>query len=502
MFYSINSFSNIQSFYENAFKDSMFMIWGQTKFWNETTDLSYKRAMSIFLNDNYIAEQDRRQLLYEYCKPQFSVENNDDILNKLIPILPTDNLIVKRTVRSICQLYNDNPTRSIEGKNADLLLEILNKSNINIALYQAHQISKLTNECIIGLQIINGEPYFEVYSPDNYRCEMNPYGEIEELWISKPRIIGDIAVSTFDVWTKEDFSIRQSEDEYIELNYNNTKVKKIPNTYKAIPFILIQMTKNNQYMMSNFSGGLWELVKSQLDSNKIKITQDNNLLYNGFSMLMFVNTGLSGSPRVGAGQAIVLDGVTMDTGEVPPAIDVISPGTQYNEMYELRKNQIKDCLRNLELPTSMISDEANLQSGTAMKIERIGLDEYRRHDIGLFKLIEQQLINLTALVLTYDLSSNYRGRFNSYYDVTIDFVEFTAPTDDAMYLEQTESLYNKGLITTKEYVNRMTGKEFATDEEAMSYIENNLQNKVVKMDNIDTNNDEVFNENNVNNKIM
>jgi hypothetical protein len=298
------------------------------------------------------------------------------------------------------------------------------------------------------------------------------------LWIHKPRIIGETVINTFDVWTNETFSVRQSENEYIEFEFNGAKVREIKNDYGVIPFVLIQMAKTNQYQLNQAGGALWELVKAQLDYNRVSITQNNNLIYNGFSLLMFVNTGLSGAPRVGAGQAIVMDGVTVDNGEIPPAIDVISPGTQYNEMQDLKLNQIKQTLRNLELPTSMISEDAGLQSGVAMKIERMGLDEYRRNDINLFKKVENRLINMSSIVLSYDGSSNYRGSFGGDYDVTIDYIEFNTPIDETVYFEQTNTLYNKGLISTKEYLNRMTGKEFGTDEEAKAYIETNLANKI------------------------
>ena len=87
---------------------------------------------------------------------------------------------------------------------------------------------------------------------------------------------------------------------------------EVKNVYGRIPYLELRL--NN--VTDDVENGLWELIRAQLDYNRLSIMDTNNAVYNGFSIMAFINFGLEKSNfKVGAGSLLLLDDA--DSGLIP-----------------------------------------------------------------------------------------------------------------------------------------------------------------------------------------
>lgn len=447
-------------------------IWGSIPFvLPQIDDLCFKRAATCFLQNSEMGEVDRRRVLKEYLKRVFKNDSPNSPLEQETPILPTDNLIISRVINNLCTVYNQEPSRDFGDVNADALTEIIKDSHLNRHLKQAYKLSKVTNEVALRPYQIKGKWKIEILTPDLYRCKYDNNNEVVEMWIPYQIYdrFGNIQ-NRFRVWDKDTLRVTDAEGAFINFEENGVMypASGFIHKYGRLPYSFLRMSENPDV----YGGAYWELVKAQIWCNAIDYIAAENLYYNGLGIWYFQDIAPATEILLNPGRAFVKNGSNPDEN---PDIRNITGAPLYNDINIFKESYIRNTLKSLGLPTSLFNDSPGLQSGVAMKIDRMELEEYRRDDIDVLQEFEEDLLNLICVIGNVELNLGLPQNL----EVNTDYIEtqvFLEPIDEFTY---TTSLYSSGLISPLQYLQRMTGNTLITsDEEAISFINKNkdLQN--------------------------
>lgn len=466
---------NETTIYEQAFDGESGAIWLGTKFENELAELSYYRALTCWIRNNDEGERDRRRLLYSYLSDVFSTKNADDTLNKMFSTLPSDNTYITRALRNLCILYNEAPSRYYEGLSETQELALngyITECNYNKVMQDAYRICKLMNRVLIRPYKINGVLKLKIYTPDLYRAAYDDYGNITEVWIPRQERYLDGGRyknrTIYDVWDGNRYRKLDYHGSPLVFVYNNQKYTElIFNKYTAPPFYEMSLDSDADV----YGGGLWELVKAQLEANLWDLLIKENAIYNGFSVWMLVNLGRDNDNKLSPGRMFRVDGVTdTEGGKIPPYIETISPNQQYTEMNEMKTERVKALLRNIGLPSSVI--EGRDVSGVAMLVDRAELNEIRKEDLSILKQHEIGLHRQIIQVLNVEFKESLPVDIK----FTVDYIEPTIYREPKDEYEYYKSLYDSGYMDIKTFLYKITGDEsIITEEDAIGYIKNNLR---------------------------
>jgi len=494
------------SYYEFAYKDSLFATWQYTPFKLDIAEMSYQKAMAVFGQTGQTAEEARRELLYQYLKySNFSSTKQDDVIKSMFPTLPTSNSFVNRIIKNIANIYINMPLRSYEGNGTELLEETLTEASYNSTMLNTYRKAKLNGECLVRPRIRRGKLTYQILTPESYRVTKDEHGNILEYW--RPYYEYVVSLSgvsesklRFEVWTLEEFKILDGEDEHLKPIKFTQKTQRIdtttngiieteneytsfPNPYKdykgnpIIPIAILNFSQNDDDGTEE-SKDNYELVKTQLESNLMDFITKENYIYNsiGFWVMMNIDMENSNIP-IGNSRGIVMQGVQepVEGGNAMPSIEHVTADGVYNELIEANKTVLTQRMRDAGLPESMVSQNPGIAaSGAAMQIDWRELIETRKEDYGVLKRFENELINLTAMFLNFDSASTLKGKFKSEIIVTIDYVEQSF-NDWAEKKESNDYKRRNGLITVKEYVEQMAGVDtILDDDEAIEYMNNNI----------------------------
>lgn len=464
---------NTRSIYGDAFNGELTAIWFSTPFLSEVEDMSYVRAISCFMQDSEDAEEARRKLLYIYLRTFCKSDAATDPLNVQRPILPSHNRNFQRAINNICTLYNQAPARDYNDLSETLkakLESLLDDIKINRHLKHAYKLAKCVNEVIMRPYQINGKWNIEILTPDLYRIENDLYTkEIKSIWI--PFVVRDrwgVIQQKFYVWTAETLRVADSEGAYQKFTFNGVTYPEagLNHNYKRIPYVRLMMSENPDVI----GGALWELAKAQLEYNSGKYIAQENLHYAALGLWFFKDIANPGEILLNPGRAYVKSTTTPDEN---PEISFISGTPIYNDVQAYNELAIRDTMKSFGLPNSMIMESANLQSGVSMLIDRMELNEQRNDDIDILQEFEEDLINLIAIVANVELNTGF-----PHIEVNTDYIEPSIFMEAKDELEHNQALFDKGLLSPSQYVQRLTGNDnIKTDQEAIEFINNNLKLK-------------------------
>ena len=484
--YNSDIVDNIETFYDNAFNATYQAIWGRTPCRYDIPQMTYSHAHNIFLKENTSTEIDRRKLLYYYCTPYNAVDRSDTTLNKAISVLPTNNLYVKRVMRALCSLYANNPVRSFDNPKSEEFEALLVNSGIDVSLREAHKSAKLNGEVRVRPYFEGGKLSISVINRDRYSEIVNKDG-LRELWIHETLVLHKGSINDYEhcfhIWNEKEFRVESINGEnwtreYLSsVNFANESIADadtIPNVFGVIPYLKLTLNGSSD----NAENGLWELIRGQLDYNRLTLMETNNAFYNGFSMMAFINFGLATSDAaIGAGTALFLDNISDDQGLMTPHFENMTPDAQYQELSDFKKENIKNIMRLFDLPSSMIDDNTNVMSGVAMQIERIGLAEYRREDEDALRRFDAALMDFIAVVYNVSVKATFTVPMNS----TIEYIEDAYPTDKTADYELATTKFNAGLIDLQTYMNLTTSyDQIDSNDKALEIMQENIDilNKV------------------------
>jgi hypothetical protein len=186
-----------------------------------------------------------------------------------------------------------------------------------------------------------------------------------------------------------------------------------------------------------------------------------------------MNYDLPADKTFSPGRLIEINNLT--EGDVLPYHEQITPDASYMEINDLRTRNMKQVLRDYEMPNSLVEEGASVQSGIALEIERKGLEEFRKTDRIQLKNFEKTLINHIAKIATIE-NSPYTFSVAKDYDVEIEFIETATPADLQMLFDITTAKFMAGIIDAKTYVMTLTSIDsFENNEQAIEWIKLNKE---------------------------
>ena len=484
---------NNKKIYNEAFRSDITGLYSANKMLDTIiTEVPYFRALNCFKRAGKTAEQQRRALLYEYAKSTgMGADKYTDTINTLYPSLSSDNKFLKRVLNNICQVYTLEPTRTFsENVDNEYIQDILKDIRFDQTMNEIHQILKLSGKVAVRPVFNNRKLQLDVLYSDEYVSVYNEFGVMVELYKPFIKIIPNLdgtseEVQRFEYWTKDiykeldvsgnttefDISVNQYRND-IE-GYANTQVtmSEYKHNYGVIPYIELTFESS-----SEDNQDFWELVKTQLQLNHIDMLINENIIYSAMSIGIGINMDMSSKPRMSPGMIFEYKNVQMnEMSDLPPSLEYITPTTFFTELQELKETIKRSAMKDMGLPSSLISDTGQLSSGIALKLDRKELEEVRLTDVSALRQIDKDLIKHILTICKNDRASIYNINFDiGAIDIFIDYSELNV--DDTF--EQMSSRYdykrNKGLIDPRSYVVGLTENETITsNEEAIAYIKAN-----------------------------
>lgn len=477
------------SWYENCFYGELFPIWKYTPFvgdgtrdYGEIKNMCYHRSLSLMLKDNETGETARRQMLYYYLSPYWTQTYESgavtSVLDEVFSALSSDNTYLTRALKNICTLYDNPPLREIKGKNDEKIKEVLTESNFDDFLGKMYLILKFTNQVLYRpvFNLVNGEKLLrhKLYTADRYRCIYDSYGNITEIWIPKVEIVNDRITDVIYIWTAE--TIKKVDSNGKALLIDGQAIA--PNPYGKIPFLELKIDNIEDDKGEVVGGTYYELLKAQLDCNAIDIDINQSLIYDSFPIKTFINYGIKNTDEivVSPGRVYVKD-FNEQLGESAPFIAETGGADNYLSLFELKLNRIKQALKNMGLPSSVIEDNPGIpESGVAIKESQKETLQLRREDINSMKRVEKQVVKLIIELMNKDEASPLWNSLDDFknYEISINYQEIEVNKEFDVLKTEQDALLNLGYISVLEHYQTLTGDNEISDiKELIKLIEKN-----------------------------
>jgi hypothetical protein len=253
-------------------------------------------------------------------------------------------------------------------------------------------------------------------------------------------------------------------------------VNEYKHGFGEIPFQLRELNEIDDYELESDGGGLWELLKAQIDFNAYEVISKEQTIYNGFPLRFLGNWNLAKDEILSPNSVIVRDQIMANDNEpIPPFTDEIGADSTFQIIEELKTTKIREALRQFGLPASVIDETAQVSSGVALKEMRRELDEARLEDLNILSQLDKELIQLTLKVANLDPASGNRGRFNDTYEIDIEYQDPQNFSEWEQLQLEADYLRTNGLISPSGYVKKMTYKEVTSEEEAIKFILDNKE---------------------------
>jgi len=471
------------SFYEAAFRQRIAYAWENTPFKDEAMTIAYHYAMQSMLQDNEIGERDRRTLLYHFLYPLFSSKNAQKTLNKMIGIMPSSNRYVKRALNNICMLYNKAPEIKVlfRDKEDEKAKEALNINSLNMALQSIYQLAKIHNEVLIRPFFEKEMIQYQYFTPDSYRVEYNEDGEPVRVWIWRQLYVSGSGFETqFWIWDKDKLELHDRAGKLLSFEVNGKSYTSFPNPYGVLPFQIRKLNTDLNDYIDSAGGTMWELVRAQIKYNMYDFLAHNQSVLQGFPIRWALNwyfDNKTNETDIGAGSILIKDDIR-NPGEgdiIPPELSELGADVTWQTLRETALEEMKEELRDIGIPSSVINDTVGNISGTALKEERRELIEMRNKDKNACVYYDKELIKLTLKIAGSSLSSpvRFRNQFNVDYDISINYADMEVSAEFKEVQEKAEYLRTNGLVSPKEYLKMLTGVQVDTDEIAINLMTEN-----------------------------
>ena len=384
-----NWWSNHSEYYRDAFVYDYQSIWRGVEppdeeiYWR-----CYYRALTCFLRTDPESIIDRRKLLYSYVKSEYKTEHAHDTLNRYRKQLPVDST-VRRVVRNICTAYDAVPDRmfSDDERVQTVMDDLYSQLNMATRAQRIYHRARLTGMVAARPVYRAGKWYLDFMTPDEFMLTADPDDD------------RSITAFTYARSSNEGIEyVTWTADNIITRGYNGKEKRVDENPYKRIPYAILRLADDDGV----YTGGMFELVESQLDVNKTKWQATVNVTFAGSPVWVATNFP-DGDIVISPDRVIVARGVTLGEGQdVPPQLDAVTPESAYEAIQDHATNRERQMQMAEGIPLSMLTEQGNPPSGVARMIERMELTEMRYSDQRHLRSWEKELAKLTALVADTD----------------------------------------------------------------------------------------------------
>jgi len=291
--------------------------------------------------------------------------------------------VVRKIIRNLAQVYNQDAKRRIEGTEADkaIFAEIETTASLPVLMKQANRLSKLLGTVLLRPVWRGGRMTLDLLTPDILDVSWGdtPH-DLQEVVITANDPSGQATEVTFSRWTPELFQ---------RLDYQGQILEQSENPYGRLPFIPLW---SEPPLDSFWLAGATDLIMIQDGINAILSDLLFTLQFQSSSVFYIKGAGnleasLKGQPLViGPGQVIVLP----EKGEV----GFSAPNAPIEQALAAVESLMKQAAMTNGLSAASVNLKPQEESGRSKIVGNSELAEQRADDVALFARYEDQLFDL------------------------------------------------------------------------------------------------------------
>lgn len=396
-------------------------------------------------NDNY-RELVLRRMLQIYPKAY-------DVL--LTAQIDLTNNIFKKIVNRISRVYAFGCDRMIEDTNTQ---DIYKSLNVDSFMIEADKKLNAFNDLLIHIawDYKNNKPALIFRYPHSTKVEIDQFGNVEEV---EYLVHKDKDEEKWAYWTNEEhyYKVYDKKNkvkiEYVEGNENGV------NPYGVLPFVFM----NNQFRDSGcffdeFGGE--DMINITLD-NSIYSTFKNYLIkWQSFKQIVVTgsNVGAISGQMLDPSQALTASGQDID-------IKLLDLQSNLQQLNDVLKDSVNQVALNYDISPQSFMMTQQVQSGFALQMQNIALDErtkLRQKDFIEYENELNKLILLVCKVNSINLKEN---------DFTITINEPTYPKSE----EEQLTIWSKEIdLAVKSPVEILMEANGIDEVEATNKLNNNI----------------------------
>lgn len=362
--------------------------------------------------------------------------------------------VVKKVVDLKARVYADEPKRTIDGSDADILLyqEIAEQSALGIKMKLASRYAKLLKTLMVR----------PVWRNNRLDLDVLPGDILDVIVGDAPEYLESVLVThygqndradeiTYSVWTLEAWE---------RLDYRGRHLDGGPNPYGMIPFVPIWDRPPTDCFW--LAGGD-DLVVMQEAVNKALVDLLYTLEMQGFGV---------GWMRGGSVNPMVDDAtITVGPGrmiQLPQDGELGFAATQapIDEVVGAIDRLMKWCAVSNGLPGSSMSVDPTDESGVSKIVGNVELEESRRDDIALWRVYERRLFTIMRAVWNHH---NPGRKLSDSATLAVDFADPKPDTSEKDQAATWELLLSIGLISPVDAAMERN-PDLATREDALAYL--------------------------------
>ena len=294
-------------------------------------------------------------------------------------LTPAGFNIVKKIIRALAMVYNQDAKRRIEGseKDQEIFNQIETTANLAVTMKAANRLSKLLGTVLLRPLWRNGKMELDIILPDVADVQWGDTpADLLEVVVTQNCQNGQASGVTYSKWTPELFQL---------YNHNGKFLEEYENPYGRLPFVPIW----SEPPLDNFwLPGATDLIMIQDAINSILTDLLYTMRFQSYSLLYTKGAGLEAQKQltVGPGRCIHL----------PKDADIgfSSPAAKIAEALAAVENLVKQAAMSNGLSAASVNIRPTEESGRAKLVSNAELEEMRSDDLALFARYEDQLFDL------------------------------------------------------------------------------------------------------------
>jgi len=361
--------------------------------------------------------------------------------------------LVKKIIRSLCQLYRVPAKREIEGseKDKELFQSISERAALDVKLKSAHRYTKLLKTILLRPVWRNGKLDLDILTGNILDVETGDSPEeLLKVLITDYGSSGKIEEVEYSLWTPET---------YQRLDYQGYVLAEEENPYGVLPFLPV-------WDYPPTSSEFWlpggdDLISLQEMIN-LKITDLSYLIRQQSFGVGWIKSGKGGGQvRADPGTLIELP-LDKDSG-----IGFESQKAEIKEVVDAIDRLIKWAAMSNGLSVSTVDTKSTREFSAAAKVvDTEELRELREDDKTLWRTYEKKLFELIRVIWN---RHNPKEKISEDAKLFIDFYDPKISTNQKDQVAQWEFLLNIGTISPVDIVLERN-PDLGTRENALAHL--------------------------------
>lgn len=431
----------------------------------EKTLIDYARRVEIekrldLYHDNY------KLILQNEIDNQFHKSTRGNVKQ----MIDDSSNVLKRIINEISLVYKQNAVRSykVNDEDDERYKEILDQMPVDLTMQEVNRKTNLCNECLIYIVPRNDKIDYDIITPDKVEVYQHREDPTKPAGIMFSKAYVDTINNTKIrkvYWDIEGQHMIYDEHDNVLENLGNPYTD-INNPEKTIlPFVIF----HKNYMIDS----IWDRTSgNDLVSGTIQIgvllTYLNYLMKVGsFKMLTFTGIDIKDIP-----QDLIFDPLFAKVIKDPSGqIGTVDLQLALNVIWEIIYNKIGALANNYGLSLDNFKLTADAQSGYALKIKNLGIENIIEGQRKFYRYYENELFEKTKIVnntIYKDKQIKDGGIFR------IDFAETEYPESPFDIREQWLFDIKMGAKSIFDYV-KFVNPDIKNDEDAEKVISQNVE---------------------------